>query len=118
MGAVELQSQIAAIMERIDNLKSFDVTTITQRYDPKAQALSDSVNKTIADIFGRNTQAYWHHSLPSFEAAHIVLGNPKRSASELRGIYKDGIARAITQLTEIAESLKNKLDKPESLGSP
>ena len=34
-GAADLQAQIGAIMERIDDLKGFDVSTISERYDPR-----------------------------------------------------------------------------------
>ena len=110
-GAADLHAQIGAIMERINDLTSFDVTTITQRYDPKARELRDSVNNTIADVFGRNTRDYWDHSLASFEAAHVVLGSPNRSPTELRGFYKVGIDKAVTKLTAIVESLKSKVEQ-------
>ena len=110
-GAVDLRAQIGAIMERIDDLKSFDVTTITQRYDPKVRELRDAVNNTIADVFGRNTRDYWDYSLASFEAAHVVLGSPNRSSAELTRFYKAGIDKAITKLTTIAESLNSKIAK-------
>src|SRR5208283_1350314 len=101
------------IVERINDLRSFDVTVIKERYDPRARELCDSVNNTIADVFGRNTRAYWNHSVPSFDAIPVVLGSPKRSSAELRGFYKAGIDKAVTKLTAIAESLKSKLEKLE-----
>ena len=113
MSAIDLEAHISAIMERIDDLRSFDVAPITQRYDPRVQELCDSVNETIADIFGRDTRAYWQHSLPSFEASHAVLGISGRSAGAVRGSYKEGINKAVKKLTALAESLKLKLDHLE-----
>ena len=100
-------------MERINDLRSFDVTTITQRFDPRVRELRDSVNNTIADIFGRNTSAYWQHSLSSFDTVAVVLGSPKLSPAVLRDAYLQGIDNAITKLTAIAESLKYRLGKLE-----
>jgi hypothetical protein len=116
-GAADLQAQIGAIMERINDLASFDVTTITQRYDPRVRELRDSVNSTIADVFGRNTRDYWDHSLASFESAHVVLGSPNRSSSELMRNYKDGIDKAVRKLTAIVESLRSRLNQSESRDS-
>jgi hypothetical protein len=116
-GPVDLQTQVGAIMERINDLRSFDLTTVAQRYDPKARELCNSVNNTIADVFGRNTPAYWHHSLSSFEAAYAIVGSPNRSPDDLRRSYEEGINKAVTKLTAIAESLKSKLQQSESCSS-
>ena len=116
-GPVDLQTQVGAIMERINDLRSFDLTTVAQRYDPKARELCNSVNNTIADVFGRNTPAYWHHSLSSFEAAYAIVGSPNRSPDDLRRSYEEGINKAVTKLTAIAESLKSKLQQSESRSS-
>ena len=111
--AVDLPAQIKAIMERIDDLRSFDVTTVTDRFDPRALELRDSANNTIADVFGRNTPAYWRHSLPSFDAARVVVGSPKPSPAEVRGTYLKAINKAVTSLTAIMESLKHRLEQSE-----
>jgi hypothetical protein len=112
-GTADLRAQIRAIMERIDDLRSFDVTTVTERFDPRARELRDSVNSTIADIFGRNTGAYWHHSLPSFDAVRAVRGSPKPSPAEVRGSYLEGIDKAVMKLTAIMESLRHRLEQSE-----
>ena len=116
-GPVDLQTQVGAIMERINDLRSFDLTTVAQRYDPRARELCNSVNNTIADVFGRNTPAYWHHSLSSFEAAYAIVGSPNRSPDDLRRSYEEGINKAVTKLTAIAESLKSRLQQSESRSS-
>jgi hypothetical protein len=109
--AVDLRAQIRAIMERINDLRSFDVTTITERFDPRGQELRDSVNNAIADVFGRNTPAYWHHSLPSFDPVRVLSGGAKPSPAEVRGSYQEGIDKAVTNLTAITESLKLRLEQ-------
>ena len=116
-GAAELRTQISSIMERIDDLKDFDVTGVTERFDLKARKLRDAVNNTIADVFGRNTRAYWHHSLPSFDAIPVVLGSPKPSPVEVRDFYQHGIDKAVKKLNAIVESLKERLEQWESRDS-
>jgi hypothetical protein len=112
-GAVDVQVQIGAIMERINDLRSFDVATITNRFDPRIRELRDSANNIIADIFGRNTQAYWHHSLPSFDEAPVVLGGSKPSPVELRRSCRQVINKAVTDLTALAESLQHRVNQSE-----
>jgi len=116
-GAAELKTQINAIMARIDDLKGFDVTGVTERFDLKARELREAVNNTIAEVFGRNTRAYWHHSLPSFDAIPVVLGSPKPSPTEVRDFYQHGIEKAAKKLFAIVETLKERLDQMESHGS-
>jgi hypothetical protein len=108
-GINDLQAQIQAITERIDDLKYFDVNSLSQRYDPRIRQLHDSINNTIAEIFGRNTRDYWDHSLASFESAHMGLGGAKSSLVELRNSYKSVIDKAIIKLTALAESLQTEL---------
>ncbi len=113
MGPADLQTQVGAIMERINDLRRFDATTITQRHDPRARELCNAVNSTLADVFGRNTPAYWRHSLPGFETGYAIVGSPNRSPAELRRSYEEGIDKAVTKLTAIAETLKGKLEQSE-----
>ena len=95
--------QIQAIVERISELESFDVTTIKKRFDPKVRQLFDRVNKTLAEIFGPDTPTYWHHRLPSLDTTSIARPSP----GELTRWYEDGIFRAIMKLRRIIELLKH-----------
>ena len=88
------------------------MATVTQRYDPKIQKLRDSVNNTIAEVFGRNTRDYWDYSLPSFEASHVVLGSPNRSPAELMRTYQDAIDKAVKKLTAVVGSLESRIGRP------
>ena len=75
------------------------------------------MNNTIADVFGRNTRAYWHHSLPSFDSIPVVLGSPKPSSAEVRDFYRHGIDKAVKKLAAIVESLEERLEHRESRDS-
>jgi outer membrane biosynthesis protein TonB len=114
----EMRAQIAALTERIEEFKSFDVATVKERFDPGVESLRTSANNTLAEIFGRNTQAYWHHSLPSFEASQASGGSAKRSANVLKAAYKTGINKAVAKLEGIVESLKGKLEETKDAKAP
>jgi steroid delta-isomerase-like uncharacterized protein len=109
--ADQLHAQIREISIRIGDLRSFDLSTLKKRYDPRIQKLVKSANATIADIFGRNTRDYWDHSLTSFEAAHAALGNMTSSEAELRNSYGSAIDKAVVKLTAIENLLTTRLDK-------
>ena len=107
--ADDLQTQIGELRYRIDDLKTFDVELIEQRFDPKVRALGDTVNNTIADIFGRNTPLYWQHALPSLDSLPVVVGGPKLSPEELRDAYRKRISDAISKVSITIDILEAKL---------
>ena len=115
--ADDLYAQIGELRCRIDDLKSFDVNTIEQRFDPRIRALGDTVNGTLADIFGRNTSAYWQHALPSLDSLPVVVGGPKLSQEELRDAYRRRINDAISKVNITIDVLQAKLSKCEDKGA-
>jgi len=100
--------RLAGLRDRIDDLASFDVKTIKERFDPRAKALSDTVNSTLADIFGQNTPAYWQHAIPSLDTLPGVVGGPKLSPHEIREVYQKGINDATAKLRSILETMGKK----------
>ena len=115
--ADDLYAQIGELRCRIDDLKSFDVNSIEQRFDPRVRALGDTVNGTLADIFGRNTSAYWQHALPSLDSLPVVVGGPKLSQEELRDAYRRRINDAISKVNITIDILQAKLSKCEDKGA-
>jgi hypothetical protein len=115
--ADDLHAQIGELRCRIDDLKSFDVNTIEQRFDPRVRALGDTVNATLTDIFGRNTSAYWQHALPSLDSLPVVVGGPKFSQEELRDAYRRRINDAISKVNITIDILEAKLSKCEDKGA-
>ncbi len=113
----DLQKQIGELKYRIDDLKTFDIDSIDQRFDPRVRALGDTVNNTLADIFGRNTPLYWQHALPSLDSLPVVVGGPKLSPEELRGAYRRRINDAISKVNITIDILEAKLEKVENKGS-
>ncbi|HNS79699.1 MAG TPA: hypothetical protein PKM17_13710, partial [Syntrophorhabdus sp.] len=114
--ADDLQVQIGELRYRIDDLRTFDIDSIDQRFDPRVRALGDTVNNTIADIFGRNTPSYWQHALPSLDSLPVVVGGPKLSPEELRGAYRKRINEAIAKVNVTISMLETKLGKVKDKG--
>jgi hypothetical protein len=115
--ADDLQRQIGELRYRIEDLKTFDISSIDQRFDPRVRALGDTVNNTLADIFGRNTPSYWQHALPSLDSLPVVVGGPKLSPEELRDAYRRRINDAISKVNITIGILEAKLGKLENKGS-
>lgn len=76
-----LRAGVKKLSRRIEELRSFDVGTITERFDAKAQALTDKINSTIADIFGRDTPEYHDHSIWSLGYPAAYCGRPRIPSS-------------------------------------
>jgi hypothetical protein len=106
-----LDAHIAELRCRIDDLKSFDVTAVKERFDPGVKALGDTVSNTLATIFGRNTPAYWQHAIPSLDTVLVVVGGPKPSPDEVQDAYRRGINEAVAKLTVTLETLDEKRRK-------
>jgi hypothetical protein len=115
--ADDLQAQIGELRYRIDDLKTFDIDSIEQRFDPRVRALGDTVNNTLAEIFGRNTPAYWQYALPSLDSLPVVVGGPKFSQEELRDAYRRRINDAISKVNITIDVLEAKLGNLGDKGS-
>ena len=115
--ADDLLAQIGDLRYRIDDLKTFDIDSIEQRFDPKVRALGDSVNNTLSEIFGRNTPAYWQHALPSLDSLPVVVGGPKLSLEELRDAYRRRINDAISKVKITIDVLEAKLGSLQDKGA-
>ena len=115
--ADDLKEQIGELRYRIDDLKTFDIDSIEQRFDPRVRALGDTVNNTLADIFGRNTSLYWQHALPSLDSLPVVVGGPKLSPEELKDAYRKRINDAVSKVSTTIGILEAKLGKLEDKNS-
>jgi hypothetical protein len=115
--ADDLQAQIGELRYRIEDLRTFDIDSIEQRFDPRVRVLGDTVNGTLADIFGRNTPAYWQNALPSLDSLPVVVGGPKLSPEELRDAYRRRINDAISKVNITIGILEAKLSNLENRGA-
>jgi hypothetical protein len=105
-GEDEMGTHIRELKDRIEELRCFDASTISQRFDPRTKTLSEKVNGTVAAIFGRNTPAYWQHAMPSLDTLPVVVGGPRLSTQEIRSAYRKAIEKAIDKLAITLEILR------------
>lgn len=108
----DLGNAVRSIQRRIDDLKAFDVTLVQKKYDPKANALQDKIEATLADIFGSNTPEFYRHRVRSLDdlPAEIFLEGPGHSLREIQASYKRGIEAAVIQFESLRDLLKERLD--------
>jgi predicted nucleotide-binding protein len=107
----DLENAVRSIQRRIDELKAFDVSLVQKRFDPKANALQDKIEATLADIFGNNTPEFYRHRVGSLDdlPSQIFLEGPGYSPREIQASYKQGIEAAITQLESLRDLLSERL---------
>lgn len=106
----DLRIGIDKLDRRIDELRSFDVKTITERFDAKIQAITDRINNTLADIFGHGTVEYSNYSVWSLDTLPVIVDGYDHSLTEVQEAYKKGIDGSITKLSSLHETLKEKLE--------
>lgn len=116
LNRADLMAGVKNLDRRIDDLSSFDVNTIEERFDAKITALTDKVNATLADVFGRDTPEYNTYSISSWSLDTLphVMNGPKYPIPEVRKAYQKGIKDAITRLTSLRDFLEEKLKDLET----
>ena len=99
----EMRLVMTKIDRRIDELKQFDVATISDNNDPNIEAFHQKLIKLLIEIYGDNTPAFpQHKDLANLEIPDLTVGhNP--SIQDIRNKIKKRIGNAIIQL----ESIKN-----------
>lgn len=101
----DMENAIIEIDNRICDLQSFDVSTITERGDHKIVALKNKINSTIADIWGHDTLKHRYYEIWSLDRTQYIESQP----SPLRDVHsghRKGINDAITELLSLKASLQ------------
>lgn len=110
----DLTAAVRNLGRRIDDLESFDLNTLEERFDSKGEALVKKINSNLADIFGRDTPEYNDHAIWSLDTLPLVMGGPKHSIEVVRQAYRKGISDAVTRLSSLKETLEEKLEDIEA----
>lgn len=109
-----LTTGIRGLNRRIDELKAFDIDTISEHFDPKVVAMEKKINSTIADIFDRDSPEYRDYEIISLNRLPLRMAGPDHSIQSIRGAYEKGISNAVTKLTSLRETLEEKLEDLDS----
>jgi predicted nucleotide-binding protein len=111
--ADDLRMGVKKVARRIEDLKSFDVNMIEERFGANVRAMVDKIQDTIAEIYGRDTAEYKSHSIWSLDTLPEGFGPSQYSLTAVRNSYQKGIGDAITKLTALKETLEEKLSDLE-----
>jgi predicted nucleotide-binding protein len=107
----DLENAVRSIQRRIDELKAFDVSSVQIRFDPKANALHEKIEATLADIFGNYTPEFMRHRVGSFDnlPTPLFLEGAGYSPRQIQASYKQGIEATVTQLESLRDLLNERL---------
>lgn len=109
LGPEDLKLGIRLLERRLQDLRSFDVAQITEHFDPRADALKNKVNDSLAQIFGEGTIDYRRHSKWSLSSLPLIIGRHYSAHEAQRGV-KEEIAAWITALESLLETLRERLE--------
>jgi uncharacterized protein (TIGR02391 family) len=109
LSAEQMRSAIPKLERRIRDLEEFDPNSMTQRGDPRLEALENKLKDTVADVFGHETLEYNRFRPRSLDTAgynmmyETPLGEVVRSVQESK-------QREILKLRTIIELFNEKLE--------
>src|SRR3990170_4477836 len=95
----EIKEAIPRLEKRINELKSFDFSSLRERYDPRISALKNKIDDTLVSIFGHNSIEYDRYRISTLDKAPLIVGGIAFEEA-LEGIHK-GFNSAITQLESL-----------------
>lgn len=105
--ADEMRAAIPKLKRRIDELNSFDPTTLRDRFDPVTIALVQKIDDTLVEILGADTLDYQRFRINSLDRSPIVIGGISIDRV-IRG-FAEGKAHATSQLQTLVELFGEKL---------
>ena len=109
LNSQEITEAIPKLEKRINELKSFDFSSLKERYDPRISALEKKIDDTLVSIYGHNSVEYDRFRLYGLDKAPLVLGGIP-FPEVLEGIKK-GFSSAIVQLESLIELLNERLEE-------
>src|SRR5260221_7406303 len=80
---------------------------MTQRFDPRFQAVEDRVKQSLADILGEDSNEYRRFS-PMLDTAPIGMGHDTPRSEWVQG-YQEGISASTERLKSLRQLLEEKL---------
>ncbi len=109
LGKQDLESGIRKLERRIEELKAFDVSSVDERWDARAQSLEDKIHATMAEIFGEGSPEYSRHSISGLDTLPMSIMGEQYSVSEIQEGYQKGIRDAVIKLESVRDLLQERL---------
>jgi len=105
-----MQVAIRKIDRRINDLQSFDISSINSRDDPRIGSLEDELDTLLVSVFGSNTVEYerYRHTIPRIDTAQYNYAY-EVSLQEVREGLERGVATSIESLNSIKSTLMKNL---------
>lgn len=106
----QMKSAITKIERRLEELKQFDISSITQDSDSGIMALGHKLDSFLADTFGNNSVEYnrYNHIINLYKRININLFRDP-SIAEIQAGFKNGLDSAIVILETIKSDFQEKL---------
>ncbi len=111
LSPIQMREAIPILERRINDVKKFDVTTITMRSSPQAVSLQQKIDTTLDEVFGPDTieRRRFHINLDTAPRIMSSMGRGGTSISEVISGYERGCVGAIAKLQTAIELFKEKI---------
>ena len=105
----QMRTAIPKLERRIRELEEFDPSSLTQRSDPRLEALENKLDDTLADVFGHGSLEYNRFSPRSLDTAgyNVMYETPLRDVIQS---VLESKQREILKLRTIIELFNEKLE--------
>ena len=116
LSADQMRIAIPKLRRRIEELATFDPNSITDRSDPRPDAIEKKIDDSLVEILGPDTLDYRRFRVGSLDRGPIIMGGTP--IHEARKGYERGKADALSKLQTLIEIFEEKLADSEQGLSP
>jgi len=104
----QMQTAVSKLKERIAELKAIDVQSIEERGEERFEKLEETIDATLASIFGKGTEEYERYRVESLDLGRVHMMY-ELSLYEIREGYQRGIQQAVANLRAVVELFGEKI---------
>ena len=114
----EMQIAIPKIERRINDLKNFDVASVSKQFGPEVKSLETKLEQLITDIYSPDTIEYdqYHSSVTTIDKTSFSLMH-ETPLYEVHEAIRSHIAQAVSVLNAIKEHFEETLEDAGVIGS-
>jgi uncharacterized protein (TIGR02391 family) len=109
LSSEQMRSAIPKLERRIRDMEEFDPNSLTQRDDPRLEALENKLKDTIADVFGHGSLEYNRFRPRSLDTANVNFMHATPLGEVIRSV-QESKEREILNLRTIIELFHEKIE--------
>lgn len=109
LSSEQMRSAIPKLERRIRDMEEFDPNSLTQRDDPRLEALENKFKDTIADVFGHGSLEYNRFRPRSLDTANVNFMHATPLGEVIRSV-QESKEREILNLRTIIELFHEKIE--------